>query len=84
MIQIVCYLLTAYLFVVFARVVLSWFPLDGNGVMSTVQDVLITVTEPLLGPIRRALPQPGGIPIDLSPIVVMLGIFILRALLGCG
>jgi YggT family protein len=83
MIQILCYFLTLYLLIVLARIVLSWFPLDSNGVMSTVQDVLITVTEPVLGPIRRMLPRPGGLPLDLSPLVVMLGIFILQAVLGC-
>ena len=83
MIQILCYLLTLYLFVVLARIVLSWFPLDRDGAMATVQDVLITVTEPVLGPVRRILPRPGGLPLDLSPLVVMFGIFILQALLGC-
>jgi len=84
MIEILCFLLTLYLLVVLARIVLSWFPLDGNGVMSTVQDVLITITEPVLGPIRRVMPRPRGLPLDLSPLVVMLGIFVLQAVLGCG
>lgn len=83
MIEIVCYLLTLYLFVVLARIVLSWFPLSGDGAMATVQDVLITITEPVLGPIRRVLPRPGGLPLDLSPLVVMFGIFIIQGLLGC-
>jgi len=35
--------------------------------------------EPLYGPIRRILPNMGGI--DLSPIVVLLGIFALEIIL---
>lgn len=77
----VCYLLTLYLVVIFARIVLSWFPLDRDGVMATVQDVLITLTEPVLGRVRRVLPRPGNLPLDLSPIVVVFGIFILQGLL---
>jgi YggT family protein len=78
---VVCYLLTLYLLVIFARIVLSWFPLEGGGVMATVQDVLITLTEPVLGRVRRVMPRPGNVPLDLSPLVVILAIYVLRAVL---
>jgi YggT family protein len=78
---VICYLLTLYLLVIFARIVLSWFPLEGGGVMATVQDVLITLTEPVLGRVRQVMPRPGNVPLDLSPIVVVLAIYVLRAVL---
>jgi uncharacterized protein YggT (Ycf19 family) len=67
--------------VVFARVVMSWFPLDPNSIWATIQDVLVTLTEPVLGPLRRVLPRPGGLPIDLSPLVVFFVIIVLRGIL---
>jgi YggT family protein len=78
---IVCYLLTLYLVVILGRIVLSWFPVDRESVVATVQDVLVTLTEPVLGPVRRVLPRPGGIPLDLSPIVVIFAIYVLQAIL---
>lgn len=48
------------------QAVLSWV-----NPMAPVMPVLRTMTDPILEPIRRALPTPGGI--DLSPLVVLLG-----------
>jgi YggT family protein len=55
---------------VFARVVLSWFPIAPGGAMASVYGVLYSVTEPVLGPIRRLLPSVGMI--DISPIVIVI------------
>lgn len=81
----VCFLLTAYLLVVIVRIVLSWFPLDPSGVMASVSHVLIILTEPLLGPLRRAIPplRFGNVALDLSPIIVLVGLQILAAVIGC-
>lgn len=63
---------------IIARVILSWFPLS-NGGARQVMDVLVRITEPVLGPVRRVLPSFGGL--DLSPIVVILVLnVVLRAL----
>jgi len=77
---VVCQLMSLYLIVVFARIILSWFPLAPEGAMSSIYGVLYTVTEPVLGPIRRLLP---AMPIDLSPLVVLIGIRIVQAAIGC-
>lgn len=71
------------LVLVFARIVLSWFP-PGGQFLDTAQRVTFTATEWLLGPIRRVLPpvRLGGAALDLSPMVVILGIAVLRGLLG--
>lgn len=63
---------------IIGRVILSWFPLSNSGARA-VMDVLVRITEPVLGPVRRVLPSFGGL--DLSPIVVILVLnVVLRAL----
>jgi YggT family protein len=71
-------LISLYTLVLFVRVVLSWFPSNG-GALSVVRDWTGRVTEPLLGPIRRALPSMGGL--DLSPVVLILVLQVVRILI---
>ena len=82
---IVCFLGYAFLLTILLRIVMSWFPLDPDGFGATVYRFTVTVTEPVLGPIRRALPMVrfGGMGLDLSPILVLFGIQILLRVLGC-
>lgn len=84
--DILCTLIQLYLLVLFARIVLSWFPISPDGAMAQVFSFLYTVTEPVLGPLRRVIPPVGigGMGLDLSPIIVIFGISILQAMLGCG
>jgi YggT family protein len=44
-----------------------------------VVDMLYRLTEPLLRPIRRFLPNLGGV--DISPIILLLGLYFLESLL---
>jgi len=60
-------LVSALFLVVLGRVLLSWINPRFEG---PVAQFLYNTTEPLLGPIRRLLPQTGMI--DLSPLVLML------------
>ncbi len=56
-------------FLIFARVVLSWFPVNRN---NPIVNFIYMLTEPMLGPIRRLIqksPVGGGLPIDFSPII---------------
>ena len=54
-------------FLLIARVVLSWTnPMGGGGLVAFVYQA----TEPILAPIRRLLPQAGGI--DWAPLIAML------------
>ena len=62
--------------VIIVRVLLSWVPIRlpwGLG------DFVWSVTEPILGPIRRALPAMSGI--DFSPLVALFGVQIAASLL---
>ncbi len=62
--------------VLFPRALLSWFPASPGSTLASVNAVLYRLTEPVLGPVRRLLPpvQAGGIGIDLSFIIVFIGI----------
>ncbi len=83
----ICLLLNVYLLALFARIILSWFPISPDSPMAPVFSFLYSVTEPVLGPIRRLLPPVGmgGMGLDLSPIIVVLGAqLLLFPLLGCG
>ena len=72
-------LLNLYILALFGRIILSWFPLDPNGPVASVYSFLYAITEPVLGPVRRMMPPLGGL--DLSPIVVLFAIQILRGAL---
>ena len=74
--EIVCALITLFIVVLFARAVLSWFPVRPGSGMAQVNRVLIDVTEWALAPIRRVVPAVGMF--DLSFMVLVFGLFILR------
>jgi YggT family protein len=70
------YALSIYMWIVIARAVLSWVNPDPyNPIVRFIHNV----TEPVLFRIRSKLPNFGGI--DLSPIVVFLGIIFLQKFL---
>ncbi len=83
MLSFVCLLLQLYLFAIFGRVLLSWFPLNPSGAMATVAGFLYTVTDPVMNRVRRVLPAArlGGMALDFSPVVVIFGITILRQII---
>ncbi len=61
-----------YSLIVVARVVISWLELPGG---HPVTNFLCRATEPVLKPIRDALPTTGGI--DFAPLVLLIGLQIL-------
>lgn len=72
--RLLCTLGNLYLIAIFARIVVSWFPVQPDSVFATVVGFLYTITEPVLGPLRRTVPalRMGGMGLDLSPIIVVL------------
>ena len=74
--ELLIQLLNLYLLCIFARIVLSWFPITPNSGMATVYGFLYSITEPVLGPIRRLIPPigMGGMGLDLSPMIVTFGL----------
>ena len=83
MLWFICLLLNLYLFAIFGRVLLSWFPLNPHGAMATVAGFLYTVTDPVMKRVQRIIPAArfGGMAIDFSPVIVIFGIIILQRLL---
>ncbi len=79
---ILCVAIQLYTLVIVARAVLSWFPADG-GALGKAHHVVSTVTEPVLGPLRRVLPlvRLGGLGIDLAPIVAILALWLLAGII---
>jgi YggT family protein len=69
-------LIDLYSLVVLVAVILSWVQLDRRHPLVTITQGL---TEPVLAPIRRVLPPMGGL--DLSPMVLLIGLQILKGLL---
>jgi YggT family protein len=72
----VSYLITLYVYVVIANVILSWLMAFGvvnpyNPTVRAIWQALNALVEPLLRPIRNLLPNLGAI--DISPIVLLLG-----------
>ncbi len=66
-----------YYFVLFARIILSWFMVgggDGNQTVDSIYRVVYGLTEPLLAPLRRIIPaiNLGAGKLDLSPIVLLI------------
>ena len=77
-------LISIYIWIVIASVVLSWlvnFNIVNpyNPAVRAVQNFCYQLTEPLLGPIRRLMPDLGGL--DISPLVLLLGIELLRSVI---
>jgi YggT family protein len=74
--QLLINVLYVFIIVMLIRVVFSWVsPYPTNAVTRFA----FRVTEPVLAPIRRMLPPMSGI--DLSPMVVMLGAYLLISIL---
>lgn len=61
---------------IFARVLLSWFPVNSTNVLVRI---LFDITEPILAPLRRVIPAIGMI--DISPVVALLALQVIRMLL---
>jgi YggT family protein len=83
--RVVCILLTLYWFVLFARILMSWFSGPRSGAGRGLFEIVYDVTEPVLKLVRGLLPpiRMGAMGMDLSPILVFVAIGILQAALGC-
>ncbi len=72
-------------FLIIAHVIMSWlisFQVLNlhQPIVRQIWDGLGRLLEPLYGPVRRILPPMGGL--DLAPLVVLIGVAILRIVLA--
>lgn len=81
LLQFIDYLIYLYTYVIIAGVIMSWLMSFNiinayNPFVRSLWEAINAVTEPLLAPIRRALPNMGGL--DLSPLVLLLGCYFVQ------
>ena len=79
--QLILKILDIYSAIIIASAIMSWLVAFGvvnvrNQFIRVVVDLLYRVTEPVLRPLRRLLPNLGGI--DISPVVALLLIIVIQ------
>jgi len=84
LIQVLRAALSIYMWCIIISAVLSWLVAfnvlnTSNRFVYMVGDFLYRITEPALRPIRRVLPNLGGI--DISPVVLILILWFIDAML---
>jgi len=64
---------------------MSWVRVEPGTSVASIYSVLFNLTEPVLGPLRRAIPpvRLGMAALDLSPLIVLIGIQLLQGSI-CG
>jgi YggT family protein len=79
--DIVLIVIQIYIYIVIAAAVFSWLVAFNvvnmrNQLVGTIGEFLYRATEPALGPIRRFMPNLGGL--DISPIILWLILIFVR------
>jgi len=68
-------------YLIIIRVLMSWFP---NARYSGFGNVIYTLTEPVLGPVKRMMdksPLGGGMMLDFSPVIALFILQIIQIIL---
>ena len=69
----------ALFILILARVIFSWVNISSYR-FNQFRDMVYRLTEPILAPVRNLLPSTAGI--DLSPMIVLFGLYFLRSILA--
>ena len=82
---LLCRLLDIYVVLIIARIVLEWIRVPGEHPLAQIKRLLAAAVDPLLIPIRRVIPDMpiGAVRLDLSPLLLLLGVRFVGLLLGC-
>ncbi len=85
LLRVILIVIDLYIWAVIISVVLSWLVHfgvvnTGNRFVSMVGDFLWRLTQPALRPIRRYVPNLGGM--DLSPLILILCLIFLQMVIG--
>jgi YggT family protein len=78
-------LFLVYIILILIRVLMSWIPrMPYNPALRTVLDFVVETTDPYLNLFRRIIPPigGGGFGLDLSPMIGIIVLFILRGLVA--
>ncbi|MGZ3410052.1 MAG: YggT family protein [Xanthobacteraceae bacterium] len=81
LLEVILMLLQLYIYLLIAAAVLSWLIAFNvvnvrNQFVGMVADFLYRITEPVLRPIRSAMPNLGGL--DISPVILILIIYFIQ------
>lgn len=84
LLNLVSTVIQLYIYALFIFIIMGWLVQfnvinSQNRFVYLVMDFLYRMTEPVLRPIRNVLPNLGGL--DISPIVLVLGLSFLRSLM---
>jgi uncharacterized protein YggT (Ycf19 family) len=81
--ELICILILAFQFVFFVRLAMSFFPISSGTPASSVRDLTVAITDPLVLPLRRSLPPLPGMMagFGVAEIVVLIGLIVLEAIL---
>ena len=77
-------LISIYIWILIITALLSWLPTQNSqGALASAKRVLAKLTEPVLRPLRSILPRPqfGGVGIDLSVLVAVIGLEIINVII---
>jgi YggT family protein len=76
-------ILGIYRIAVFAWIIMSWVRISSTHPLARLQLFLDRIIYPVVIPLRRVIPplRLGGAMLDLSPIVLLIGITLLQGLL---
>jgi YggT family protein len=82
--DIIMVALNLYTWVIIAGAILSWLIAFGvvnirNDLVRSMWNLFLALTEPFLRPIRKFLPNTGGI--DISPIILLLGVMLVERII---
>lgn len=85
LLDVIMIALDLYVWLIIASAIFSWLYLFNvintrNQFVAMIGDFLFKITEPALRPIRRFMPDLGGI--DISPIILLLIIFFIQRLIA--
>lgn len=81
LIQFIVMVISMYIWIIIAAAIVSWLVAFGvinthNRFVYLVVDFLYRITEPAIAPIRRFMPNLGGI--DISPLILILLLIFIR------
>jgi YggT family protein len=83
--EVILIVLDLYVWLLIASAILSWLIAFNvvntrNQFVAAVAEFLYRITEPALAPIRRLMPNLGGL--DISPIILILIIILIQKLIA--
>lgn len=69
---------------IFVWIIFGWIGYPSSDAMQRLHDFVTSIINPIIMPIRSRIPplRLGGFGLDLSPIILIIGLFLLRGLLN--